>query len=377
MTYDVDNRLETYNGQPVASDDNGNLQAAPVSGTLLGALTWDARNRLLTAGGTTYVCDAENRRASSTKDSQTTSYTWSRGAKLDRLLVKNNPDGSVTRYIYGRGLVYEETTPAGGGTPTTRFYHYNWQGSTVALSDATGNVTARISYSPYGERTVESGTVNTPFCFNGQYGVMTESNGLLSMQARYYSPIFRRFLSEDPAGLAGGINLFAYTGGDPVNFIDPFGHEKRNLLQEERMVLQDSLNRIRSLSTPLADHAQKLLDSEKIRIDDQLLEEKGAFGRAPKLFDSNIYFDDGTVIRVFMPALLEQLDNTVMEETIHQIQFHSDFSNKATYIFLDILINAGSLWENLYDPYDYYPSEIVAKDFINQLRKNETGDAYK
>lgn len=223
MTYDTDNRLATYNGLSVTSDTNGNLLSAPVSGTLLGALTWDVRNRLLTAGGITYVYDAENRRVTSTTGNQTTGYTWSRGGKLDRLLVKTNPDGSVTRYIHGLGLIYEETTPAGGGTPTTQYFHYNWQGSTVALSDAAGNVTARMSYSPYGERTVESGTVTTPFCFNGQFGVMTENNGLLCMQARYYSPIFRRFLSEDPSGFGGGINLYAYTGGDPVNLMDPFG----------------------------------------------------------------------------------------------------------------------------------------------------------
>ncbi|MFA7345640.1 MAG: RHS repeat-associated core domain-containing protein [Terrimicrobiaceae bacterium] len=222
MTYDNDNRLISYNGQTVANDANGNLLSAPVSGTLLGALTWDARNRLFGAGSVTYVYDAENRRVSSTKDSQTTNYTWSRGG-LDRLLVKNNPDGSVTRYIHGLGLIYEENTSSGGGAATTSFYHYNWQGSTMALSDAVGNVTARLSYSPYGEVTVVSGTPNTPFLFNGQFGVMTEPNGLFCMQARYYSPIYRRFLSEDPIGFAGGINLYGYVSANPVSLIDPFG----------------------------------------------------------------------------------------------------------------------------------------------------------
>jgi RHS repeat-associated protein len=223
MTYDTDNRLATYNGASVSSDVDGNLLAVPLNGTLLGAITWDVRNRLASAGGTTYVHDAENRRVSSTLSGQTTSYLWNRGTRLDQLLVKTNPDGSVTRYIHGLGLLYEEITPTGSGAVTTSFYHYNWQGSTVALSDAIGNVTARMSYSPYGERTVESGTVTTPFCFNGRFGVMTETGGLLCMQARFYSPIFRRFLSEDPAGFSGGINLYAYTGGDPINLMDPFG----------------------------------------------------------------------------------------------------------------------------------------------------------
>jgi len=43
------------------------------------------------------------------------------------------------------------------------------------------------------------------------------------MQARFYSPIYRRFLSEDPAGFSGGINLYGYVSANPVSLIDPFG----------------------------------------------------------------------------------------------------------------------------------------------------------
>ncbi len=223
MTYDADNQLATYNGQAVGHDLDGNLQAAPVNGTLLGAVTWDARNRLLSAGGVSYTYDAENRRATSTTSAGTTRYIYSRGARLDRLLAKVNPDNSVTRYVYGSGLLYEETTNASGTVLSTLYYHFDWRGDTVALSDTSGNVTARMSYSPYGERTVESGTVNTPFCFGGRWGVATEPSGLVCMQARYYSTIFRRFLSEDPSGFSGGVNLYAYAGGDPIDAMDPFG----------------------------------------------------------------------------------------------------------------------------------------------------------
>jgi RHS repeat-associated protein len=222
LTYDGDNQLGTYNGQNLSHDLNGNLLSAPVSGTLLGPVTWDVRDRLLTAGGVTYTYDAENRRTSSTINGQTTQYIWSRGS-LDQLLEKINPDGSVTRYIYGKGLLYEETTSAGNVAQSPVFYHFDWRGDTVALSDANGNVTARLSYNAYGERTVMSGPVNTPFCFNGKWGVMTEPSGLLSMQARFYSPVFRRFLNEDPSGFAGGTNMYAYATGDPVNLMDPFG----------------------------------------------------------------------------------------------------------------------------------------------------------
>ena len=40
---------------------------------------------------------------------------------------------------------------------------------------------------------------------------------------RYYDPNAGRFTHEDPIGLAGGMNLYGFAGGDPVNFSDPFG----------------------------------------------------------------------------------------------------------------------------------------------------------
>jgi uncharacterized protein RhaS with RHS repeats len=43
------------------------------------------------------------------------------------------------------------------------------------------------------------------------------------MEARYYSFSLGRFLSRDPIGFAGGINLYAYCYGDPINYIDPSG----------------------------------------------------------------------------------------------------------------------------------------------------------
>ncbi len=127
----------------------------------------------------------------------------------------------------------------------------------MALTDQSGNVTARFSYSPYGEVTrltpanlgsPTAGLPTTPFLFNGQFGVMTEPNGLYCMQARFYSPIFRRFLNEDPAGFSGGINLYAYTGGDPVNLMDPFGLGPQLTGMQQGLV--NALNFVSGLLSP-------------------------------------------------------------------------------------------------------------------------------
>ncbi len=47
--------------------------------------------------------------------------------------------------------------------------------------------------------------------------------GLTYRRSRYYDPTSGRFTQEDPIGLAGGLNLYGFANGDPVNFSDPFG----------------------------------------------------------------------------------------------------------------------------------------------------------
>jgi RHS repeat-associated protein len=51
----------------------------------------------------------------------------------------------------------------------------------------------------------------------------TDASGLKYMRNRYYNPRTGQFTQQDPIGLAGGLNLYGFGDGDPINFGDPFG----------------------------------------------------------------------------------------------------------------------------------------------------------
>jgi RHS repeat-associated protein len=146
--------------------------------------------------------------------------TYTPNAKLPQVLMRVRT-GATNYYIYGAGLLYEITETA--TTTNTLTYHYDVRGSTIALTDNNGNVTDRVQYSAYGMTLLRGGTNDTPFLYNGRYGVMTDPNGLLYMRARYYNPYICRFINADPSGFTGGLNWYCYADGNPVSNVDPFG----------------------------------------------------------------------------------------------------------------------------------------------------------
>lgn len=218
MTYDHDNRLTNFNGSNVTIDGQGNMTYGPGTNNTFLTYTYDARNRLTSSGGVSYGYDPANNRTALTNGP--TNETFVVDPKTSQVLMRIKA-GVTNYYIYGAGLQYEIDMSASG--TNTLYYHYDSRGSTVALTDSNGNITDRMEYSAYGMLTYRVGTNDTPFLYNGRYGVQTDPNGLLYMRARYYNPYICRFLNADPSGFAGGLNMYQYADGNPISEMDPFG----------------------------------------------------------------------------------------------------------------------------------------------------------
>jgi RHS repeat-associated protein len=239
MTFNAANELYSVDGSQVTEDGDGNMTYGPLTNDNFVTYTFDARNRLSNVGGVTNVYDAMNNRIIQTYGTNTVSYVVNPNAKLPQVLERTK-NGVTTYYIYGMGLLYQITETATATNTLT--YHYDYRGSTIALTDDSGIVRDRFEYSLYATLTYRAGTDETPFLFNGRYGVMSDPNGLLYMLNRYYNPFICRFISSDPSGFAGGLNFYAYANLNPVSYLDPFGLGALGELVDTSWLTSSSVN---------------------------------------------------------------------------------------------------------------------------------------
>jgi RHS repeat-associated protein len=80
-------------------------------------------------------------------------------------------------------------------------------GSTWGLANAGGDAQTNFWYAPFGFTTGGGTGTNSDIDFAGRE--LDMNNILYYMRNRYYSPVLSRFISPDPAGLAGGdLNLY-------------------------------------------------------------------------------------------------------------------------------------------------------------------------
>ncbi|MBC3862030.1 RHS domain-containing protein [Undibacterium jejuense] len=123
------------------------------------------------------------------------------------------------------GILFIKTKNS-SGQDTIAYYHNDHLQTPMQATDKAGNIVWSASYTPFGRATVttpavttDKATITSKLRFPGQYE--DQETGLHYNYNRYYDPQTGRYVTSDPIGLNGGINTYAYVGGNPVSGTDP------------------------------------------------------------------------------------------------------------------------------------------------------------
>jgi RHS repeat-associated protein len=142
----------------------------------------------------------------------------------DNILQERDETGAVTaEYTAEPGLYGNVISQNRGGVESQ--FHYDAQGSTLAVTDDNQNVIDTFAYTAFGEVTERTGTTEVPFQYIGQKGYYRDSlTGQCSVRRRAYEPMRARWLSFDPLGVLQRFpNAYAYAANRTLMFLDPSG----------------------------------------------------------------------------------------------------------------------------------------------------------
>jgi RHS repeat-associated protein len=197
--------------------------------------------------------------ANAGEGSDIASYAYDPFGRRIKKVVSQNPSGSssvqigTTTYFYADEGLIAETDSAGniittygwmpngmwGTAPvfkrdftaqaiTEHYYHNDALGTPQRLSNQAGEITWRAYSEAFGKTTLDQtltptatpATINN-LMFPGQYE--DQETATRNNYMRDYAPSIGRYVQRDPIGLAGGVNTFAYVGGNPLTYHDPLG----------------------------------------------------------------------------------------------------------------------------------------------------------
>jgi len=198
-------------------DAMGSVTARKLGNTTQAAYTYNADARLATAAGATLKYNAFGQRQVETVTGGGTHFLFGPDGAL---LAEHSASGALVRnYIYlnGKPLAIVDATGAVSYILTDHL------GQPQKMLNAAGAVTWHRVAGVYGDTVSQpvGTTAANPQRFPGQQ--LDATTGLHYNYFRDYDPATGRYLETDPIGLGGGVNLYAYVGGNPVNRVDRDG----------------------------------------------------------------------------------------------------------------------------------------------------------
>lgn len=222
-------------------DPAGNRLTQTLDGATA-ASSYNALNELIHTTATlpaqTYEWDAEDRLLAINQGTARTEFTYDGLGRRVRLVEKQNGSVVSTQSYLWEGLSIREQRDASGGTVQQRYFGGGYVdltggspktylqtidhlGSIRETTDTAGNLVQRVSYDLWGNPSFATGAATSPFAFTGHF--RHAGSGLHLAPYRAYTATTGRWISRDPIGEKGGINLYAYVGNQTTQLTDPSG----------------------------------------------------------------------------------------------------------------------------------------------------------
>ena len=248
-TLGIGDRLASYGraasprppqGGAYTHDIAGNVTRIERDGRPTLDLAWNSQYQLVSvstngvfAEGYTY--DALGRRVSTTTAEGTTRHVYDNNWQCIADIDENGD--VIASYTWGEGIDKLLAVTVGGAT----YYALtDIQGTVWGYVDSQNNIVARWQYDAWGnvlsEEIDPSAAALASLRYRFQGREWSEATGLINFRMRWYDAETGRWLSKDPIGLSGGLNLYAFCGGDIANGIDPLGTKSNVIIPGTRYV---------------------------------------------------------------------------------------------------------------------------------------------
>lgn len=205
----------------------------------LRSFAYNADERLATAGSASLTYDAFGQRVAETAAGGGEHFIFgSDGA----LLAEHNAQGVLIRnyvYLNGHPLAFVD----GAGNVSSILD--DQVGQPRIMLDASGAVTWQRIAGIFGDTVAQPAgdSAANPLRFPGQWA--DDNTGLNYNYFRDYDPGTGRYIETDPVGLRGGVNDYAYVGGNPLNRVDLLGLCDEKKCKELKDKMDQLVNSVR------------------------------------------------------------------------------------------------------------------------------------